>query len=88
MTKWRLAEVQYRLSVTKAELYNAIDNGILKLNFGSSGRESGARCRVATSLMSFHVASYTEGLSTTRLRALVRLLARMAVAVDAQTAGP
>lgn len=82
-TEWRLAEIQYRTLVTEAELYNAIDNGILKLVFESSGRERGAGCRVATPLVSFHVASHAEGLSTTWLRALVGLLACMAMAVNA-----
>lgn len=37
-------------------------------------------------LMPFHVAAHTEGLSTSGLRALVRFLASMAVAVNAQAA--
>jgi hypothetical protein len=41
---------------------------------------------VATSLVSLHVAAHTESFATSRLRALVRLLTSVAVAVDAQTA--
>ena len=38
--------------------------------------------------MSFHVASHAEGLAAPRLRALVRLLASVAMAVDAQATRP
>lgn len=40
------------------------------------------------SLVSLHVASHAEGLATSCLWTLVRLLASVAVAVDAQTAWP
>jgi hypothetical protein len=47
-------------------------------------RKSGARGRVAAAFVTLHVTSYAESLSTTGLRALVGLLPRMAVAVNAQ----
>jgi len=43
---------------------------------------------VAASLVALHVAANTEGFATARLRALVRLLSSMAVAVDAEAAWP
>jgi hypothetical protein len=43
---------------------------------------------VTTPLMSFHVAAHTECLPAPRLRALVGLLACVAVAMDTQTARP
>lgn len=43
---------------------------------------------MAPSLMPFHVASHTEGLAAPRLRALVWLLASVAMAMDAQAAWP
>ena len=42
---------------------------------------------MAATLVSLHVAADTEGFATTRLRALVRLLARVTVAVYPQAAG-
>jgi hypothetical protein len=41
---------------------------------------------VTAALMTFHVTSYAESFATAWLRALVRLLAGVAVAVYAQTA--
>lgn len=49
-------------------------------------RQGGTGSRVATSLVSLHVAAHAERFATSRLRALVRLLTSVAVAVDAQTA--
>jgi hypothetical protein len=43
---------------------------------------------VAASLVPFHVAAYAESFATSRLRALVGLLARVTMAVNAQTARP
>jgi hypothetical protein len=42
---------------------------------------------VAAALVALHVTSDAEGFAASRLRTLVRLLAGVAVAVDAQTAG-
>jgi hypothetical protein len=47
-------------------------------------RDGGARGRVAAALVTLHVTSYAESFSTAGLGALVRLLSRMAVAVNAQ----
>jgi len=41
---------------------------------------------VATSFVALHVAADTEGFATARLRALIGLFSRMAVAVDAEAA--
>jgi hypothetical protein len=41
---------------------------------------------VAAALMTLHVTSYAESLTTARLRTLVRLLSCVAVAVDTQAA--
>ena len=38
-------------------------------------------------LVSFHITAYAESLPTTRLGALVRLLSRVAVTVNAQATG-
>ena len=43
---------------------------------------------MAASLMSLHVATYAEGFAASWLWALVRLLAGVAVAVDAKAAWP
>lgn len=43
--------------------------------------------RVAATLMTLHVAAHAKGFAAARVRALVRLLARVRVAVDAQAAG-
>jgi hypothetical protein len=60
----------------------------LVMAFGSLCRQGGARGRVATSLVSLHVAAHAKGFATSRLRALVGLLACVTVAVDAQAAWP
>ena len=58
----------------------------LVMAFSSLCRQGSTGSCVATSLVSLHVAAHTESFATSRLRALVRLLASVAVAVDAQTA--
>lgn len=55
------------------------------LSFGASADSTTA---VAPSLMSLHVASYAEGLSTARVWAFKRLLSSMRMAVDLETRGP
>lgn len=55
--------------------------------FGPSCRQGGAGGCVATSLVSLHVAADAEGFAASGLWALVRLLARVAVAVYAQATG-
>jgi hypothetical protein len=59
----------------------------IKSRFGALCRHSSAGSRVAAALVSLHVAADTEGFATARLRALVRLLARVTVAVYPQAAG-
>lgn len=61
---------------------------MVKSSFWSSIREGNVGSRVATSLVSFHIASNTKGLSTAWLGALVRLLARVAMTVDAKATWP
>lgn len=51
-------------------------------------RQGGTGSRVATSLVSLHVAAHAERFATSRLRALVGLLACVTVTVDAQAAWP
>lgn len=43
---------------------------------------------MAAPFMTLHVATHAKGLATSRVRALVRLLARVGMAVDPQAAGP
>jgi hypothetical protein len=59
----------------------------LEVAFGALCRQSSAGCSVAAALVTLHVAADTEGFATTRLWALVRLLARVTVAVYPQAAG-
>jgi hypothetical protein len=49
-------------------------------------RDGGTSRGVTSPLMPFHVATHTERFATSRLRALVRLLARVTVAMDTQAA--